>query len=140
LAAVRDVRGLPDFGPLSMAFKRVANVLKQAEKKGDPIEGSPQTDLFRSEAETELAAQTALVSDRSNPLLKAQDYAGYLSALVPLRAPVDAFFAQVVVMDPDPAVRRNRLAVLASVRALFDRVADFSRLQDTTGPAVSSRP
>jgi glycyl-tRNA synthetase beta chain len=140
LAAVRDVRGLPDFGPLSMAFKRVANVLKQAEKKGDLIEGSPQTDLFRSEAESGLAAQTALVSDRSDPLLKARDYAGYLSALVPLRAPVDAFFAQVVVMDPDPALRRNRLSVLASVRALFDRVADFSRLQDTTGPAVSSRP
>ncbi|MBK8871682.1 MAG: glycine--tRNA ligase subunit beta [Elusimicrobia bacterium] len=140
LTAIRDVRRHPDFGPLSVAFKRVANVLKQAEKKGDVSEGAPQADLFRVEAETVLAAETSSVASRAHPLLAARDYNGYLSALVSLRAPVDAFFVQAVVMDPDPDLRRNRLRMLASVRALFDRVADFSRLQDTAGAAVLSRP
>lgn len=137
LAAVREVRRHADFGPLSTAFKRVANVLKQAEKKGEPVAGPVRAELFRGETEPALANQTLSAADRAKPLLAAGDYAGYLSALVPLRGPVDAFFAQVVVMDPDVALRRNRLAVLAMVRALFDRVGDFSRLQDTPGQADS---
>jgi glycyl-tRNA synthetase beta chain len=55
-------------------------------------------------------------------------YAQALSELAWLRKPVDAFFDQVMVMDPDPALRANRLALLTQLRGLFTGIADLSRL------------
>jgi glycyl-tRNA synthetase beta chain len=51
-----------------------------------------------------------------------------LSTIATLRDPVDAFFNDVMVMADDPAVRRNRLALLASISAIFDQIADFSQI------------
>ncbi|MBK8575500.1 MAG: glycine--tRNA ligase subunit beta [Elusimicrobia bacterium] len=131
LTALRDVRRHPDFSPLSTAFKRAANLLKQAEKKGEESSGRAQEALFQTEAERVLGARAAALERSTAPLLAARDYAGVLSGLVTLRAPVDDFFVSVVVMDPDPALRHNRLRLLSAVRSLFVHVADFSRLQDT---------
>ena len=58
-----------------------------------------------------------------------EDFAAAMAALAPLRAPVDAFFDRVTVNDPDPKLRRNRLGLLASLRAAMDGVADFSRIE-----------
>mgnify|MGYP001164706114 CR=1 FL=1 len=131
LAALRGIRRHPDFAPLSVAFKRAANLLKQAEKKGEAFASAPRDDLFRTEAERVLAARVIEMEKASGPLLSARDYPAVLSGLVTLRNPVDDFFVQVVVMDPETALRQNRLALLAEVRSLFVRVADFARLQDT---------
>ena len=60
----------------------------------------------------------------------AHDFAGALTQLASLRAPVDAFFDGVMVMADDLAVRANRIALLASLAALFNRVADISLLAD----------
>lgn len=137
LSALRDIRRHPDFGPLSVAFKRAANLLKQAEKKGEAPQGDAQEDLFRTDAERHLAARIRERTASAKPLLANRDYASLLSGLVSLRGAVDDFFVSVVVMDPDLALRQNRLRLLSAVRALFGRVADFSRLQDT--PSASSR-
>ena len=59
--------------------------------------------------------------------MRAHDYPAVLQALANLRAPVNAFFDHVMVMDEDPAVRRNRLALLARLKAQFDQVADFAQ-------------
>jgi glycyl-tRNA synthetase beta chain len=58
--------------------------------------------------------------------LKAEDFTGAMERLATLRAPVDRFFDAVLVNDPDPVVRKNRLQLLAEVRAAMNRVADFS--------------
>jgi glycyl-tRNA synthetase beta chain len=131
LAALRDVRQHPDFAPLSIAFKRAANLLKQAEKKGENIPSVPSEALLQTESEKALATGIGSIEKSSAPFLAAGDYPSVLSGLVSLRPVVDHFFAQVVVMDPEREIRQNRLALLAAVRALFGRVADFSRLQDT---------
>jgi glycyl-tRNA synthetase beta chain len=56
------------------------------------------------------------------------DWDSALGAIAGLREPVDAFFDDVMVMDDDPAIRRNRLALLASISAIFDQIADFSQI------------
>ena len=58
----------------------------------------------------------------------ANDYKGAIAALATLRAPVDAFFEAVLVNDPDPAVRANRLNLLAKLRDTMRLVADFSKV------------
>jgi glycyl-tRNA synthetase beta chain len=136
LSALRDVRRHPDFAPLSIAFKRAANLLKQAEKKGEAPSGRPRTDLFETDAERFLGTRAAELESSLSSLLAARAYGAVLSGLVTLRGPVDNFFVEVVVMDPDPALRHNRLSLLSAVRSLFAHVADFSRLQDT--PSSSS--
>ena len=60
--------------------------------------------------------------------MKANDYRGAIAALATLRAPVDAFFEQVLVNDKDPAVRVNRLHLLAALRDTMHLVADFSKI------------
>lgn len=131
LSAIQDVRRNPDFAPLSIAFKRAANLLKQAEKKGESLTGPVREDLFRTEAERGLGSRLAEIQNEVEPFLAARDYPKVLAHLVSLRGAVDSFFLSVVVMDPDADLRRNRLALLAGVRSLFGRLADFSRLQDT---------
>jgi glycyl-tRNA synthetase beta chain len=61
-----------------------------------------------------------------NRQLTAEDFAGAMQSLAELRGPVDRFFDRVLVNDPDAAVRKNRLQLLAEVRAAMNRVADFS--------------
>jgi glycyl-tRNA synthetase beta chain len=131
LSALRDIRRHPDFGPLSIAFKRAANLLKQAEKKGEAPKDGFQEGLFRTDAERTLGALIRERTSSLQPALAARDYPAVLSGLVSLRAAVDDFFVSVVVMDPESALRLNRLGLLSSVRSLFVRVADFSRLQET---------
>lgn len=136
LEALRAVRRHPDFEPLSAAYKRAANLLKQAEKKGETVPETPAPDRLSSPAERGLADALAAVSVRVADALRAGDPAAALSALVGLRGPVDQFFEGVIVMDPDADVRRARLSLLAGVRRCFSALADLSRLQDTPGPAA----
>jgi glycyl-tRNA synthetase beta chain len=56
------------------------------------------------------------------------DYSASLQALAALKAPVDAFFEHVMVNAEDPALRANRLALLAGLQRAMNRVADLSRL------------
>ena len=140
LTALRDIRRHPDFAPLSTAFKRAANLLKQAEKKGEAPAGDlgsanfaqeVRDDLMKTEAEKALRSRVAALAASAEPLLASRDYPSVLAGLVSLRAVVDDFFVSVVVMDPDKDLRQNRLRLLSGVRSLFGRVADFSQLQDT---------
>ena len=61
-------------------------------------------------------------------LHRAEDFAGAMMALAALRAPVDAFFEAVMVNAPEPAIRVNRLKLLATLRAATLSVADFSKI------------
>jgi glycyl-tRNA synthetase beta chain len=80
-------------------------------------------------AETALADAIEATEPRVGAAASEGDYEGALALLAGLRAPIDSFFTDVLVMDPDEAVRDNRLRLLNRFTALFDGVADFARLQ-----------
>jgi glycyl-tRNA synthetase beta chain len=127
LAAVRAFAGLPDAASLAAANKRVANILKQAEAKGESF-NTAQAHEMKEPAERDLFDALKKVSRKATPLFQAGDYTGYLKAFAVLRSPVDAFFESVMVMVDDQEVRKNRLALLRDLRDAMNRVADISKL------------
>ena len=127
LAAVRAFAALPEADSLAAANKRVANILKQAESKGESF-AHAEAEAIKDPAERELFDALGAVSKRATPLFQSGDYTGYLKAFAVLKSPVDAFFDTVMVMVDDPQVRRNRLALLRDLRDEMNRVADISKL------------
>ncbi len=125
LQAVQSFLQLDEAQSLASANKRIANILRQA---GDTE--TSDIDEGRLEAGAERALYDALVSAEATvrPLLDDRNYTNALRELAALRGPVDQFFDDVMVMADDAAVRANRLALLAGLRALFLDVADISRL------------
>jgi glycyl-tRNA synthetase beta chain len=92
-----------------------------------PIPGpSPSGGEGGPAEEAALAAALATVQTEVDEALAAEDFTAAMRHLAHLRAPVDAFFEQVLVNDPDPVVRLNRLRLLTQVRDTANRVADFS--------------
>lgn len=115
---------LPEAASLAAANKRIGNLLKKAE--GDI--GAVNDAALVEPAEKALAAAVAALRPQAEAQLAAGDFAGSLSTLAQAREPVDAFFADVMVMAEDPAVRANRLALLSQLHGLMNQVADISRL------------
>jgi glycyl-tRNA synthetase beta chain len=125
LQALRQFLAVPEAPILAAANKRIANILKKTELDPGIVVAS---EAFSEAAEHGL--HRALLEARA-PLehaLRRRAYGEILSLLAGLRGPIDAFFAEVMVMDEDPALRRNRLALLREVRRAFSGVADLSRL------------
>ena len=84
--------------------------------------------LLKEPAERALAAALEAVAPRASAAFDRGDYTASLRALAALKAPVDAFFDGVMVNAEDPALRANRLGLLASLHQAMNRVADLSRL------------
>ncbi|HKA44824.1 MAG TPA: glycine--tRNA ligase subunit beta, partial [Burkholderiales bacterium] len=127
LEAVRAFNKLPEAQSLAAANKRVVNILKQAEAKGERFANVAFEEL-REPAERALFEALAAASREATPLLKVGDFAGYLKSFAVLKSPVDAFFDSVMVMAEDSGLRRSRLALLADLREQMNRVADISKL------------
>jgi glycyl-tRNA synthetase beta chain len=113
LLRLQEIRPTPNFEPLAASFKRIKNILRQAEFTGGPfdpvlLEPGPERDLFDEINRT--AGQP--IEDRIGAL----------------RPTVDLFFDKVLVNAPDPAVRANRLAMLHSLLEQFRTFADFSEI------------
>ncbi|HSL94882.1 MAG TPA: glycine--tRNA ligase subunit beta [Thermoleophilia bacterium] len=83
---------------------------------------------FTAPIEAELASALAAAAGPVRAALAGLDVEGAVAAAAPLRGPVDRYFDDVLVMDPDPAVRANRLAQLAAVVTLLIEIGDLSRL------------
>ena len=123
--ALTQVRGSEDMLAISTAFKRIKNILRQAEKKyGDAIVAEDLTDA----AEQRLYAEMADIAPRVDALFAQQQYVEALEQIAALRPAIDLFFDQVMVMSPEAHLRRNRLALIASVLRDFSRIADFSEI------------
>lgn len=122
LTALATLRGSEDFEALSVAFKRVRNILSG----GSPGEVDPQA--FREEAERHLWAAFRKVEPKTAELIAGGEYVKALRELSRLRPQVDAFFDKVLVMDPDVKLRENRLALLHAMQSAFTRVADLSEI------------
>lgn len=124
--AVNEFLKLPEATALAAANKRSANILRQA---GGSDHSEVKPGLLKLPAETALAGRIGELKREVESLAQSGDYSSALKKLAALRAPVDAFFDQVMVMDPDVAVKANRLALLASLSALFLQTADLALIQ-----------
>jgi len=124
LAAVRAFASLPEAQSLAAANKRVANILKQAEARGESFINADIGGL-KDPAEQELFKALDAASRQATTLFQQGDFAGYLKTFAILKSPVDAFFDSVMVITE---LRRNRLALLADLREAMNRIADISKL------------
>jgi glycyl-tRNA synthetase beta chain len=126
--AVTAVRGGEDFAAVSSAFKRMKNILSQAKEKGElPIVDEGQSGFVHA-AQRELMEKEEEIADRVKKMAEKREYIGALEAIATLRPQVDAFFDQVMVMDPDPKIRASRLWLLTKIVSNFSGVADFSEI------------
>jgi glycyl-tRNA synthetase beta chain len=126
LAAVRAFAALPEAASLAAANKRVGNILKKSEAGAGSGEVRPA--LLVEPAEGQLHAALSSIAPQADAAFAAGDYTASLQLLAALKAPVDAFFDGVMVNADDPALRANRLALLGTLHASMNRVADLARL------------
>lgn len=121
--ALEDARAndAETFDNLATAYARANNLRK-------PELGSTVDEGLLTEPERPLAAAVAQAEGTVADALEADNFAAALSELAALRAPIDGFFADVMVMDEDPALRDNRLRLLNRFVAVFANVADFGKM------------
>lgn len=121
--ALEDARAndAETFDNLATAYARANNLRK-------PELGEDVDDALLTEPERALAGAVATAEQAVASALASDDFAAALSQLAALRAPIDGFFADVMVMDEDAALRDNRLRLLNRFVAVFANVADFGKM------------
>jgi glycyl-tRNA synthetase beta chain len=125
--ALSQLVGRPDFAPLAIAFKRVVNIVQ---KQGKDVSAGPASpEKLADDAERALHRAYLDARGKVAALVKADDYSGALREITALKPAVDTFFDKVMVMAEDKALRENRIRLLIEIGALFNQVADFSRIQ-----------
>ena len=132
LDAIHHVRPTPDFEPLAASFKRIKNILKQAQFDGagefqaGRLTPGPEKDLYN------------LFQAVRKQVTESADFYPKLTSIASLRPQVDLFFDKILVNDPDPAIRKNRLALLQSLLTEFSTIADFSEIVTQGGGSAQS--
>jgi glycyl-tRNA synthetase beta chain len=124
LSAVRAFAALPESPALAAANKRIGNILKKAGE----VDAHVNPALLQEDAEKNLHAVMQKLLPESEAQFKAGDYTASLQTLAALRAPVDAFFDDVMVNAEEMDLRLNRQGLLKSLHVAMNRVADLSRL------------
>ncbi len=127
IQAVKTFKKLDEAETLSVANKRVSNILAKYEDKIDAKSIDPA--FFESEVEAELARQLTAKSADVERLYHLHQYEDVLLQLAELRKPIDDFFDHVMVMTEDKPRRENRILMLKQLRKLFTKVADIALLQ-----------
>jgi glycyl-tRNA synthetase beta chain len=123
IAALQRFRDHSEFFmPMTTAYKRILNILKDFE---GPREVVPE--LFEGKSEEDLWKEFTEVKDKAIREIEGENYFEALSEIAVLSGAIDEFFSQVMVMAEERSVRENRLAILMNLRDLFIRIADFSR-------------
>jgi glycyl-tRNA synthetase beta chain len=120
--ALSEARRQTDFRSLILAFKRIRNIL------ADVRPGAPSPDLYREEAERRLAAEFLEARPVIARLGEARRYREALERIASIAPALDRFFVEVLVNCPEEDLRRNRLALLASIQKEFSGFADFSEI------------
>ena len=134
MAAVDAFRATPGFDDLAAAHKRIKNILAG---QAAPSPFDPKR--LVEPAERALAEKLAAARPRIEAATAARDYGAALGAMAALREPLDRFFAEVMVLAEDPALRANRVALLAGIAALLRGVADLSEIAADKAPAPSRK-
>ena len=128
LEAVRAFSTLPEAASLVAANKRIANILRQAESKGETLLGSADILALKEPVEIALFEALQAANRSAKPLFDSRDFTGYLKTFASLKSPVDSFFDKVMVMTEEKKLRENRLALLSELRNAMNRFADISKL------------
>jgi glycyl-tRNA synthetase beta chain len=117
--------GSPDFLAVSAAFKRIKNILRQAEEKG--YAHGNWANIKADEAKNLRSAIQSLANEVAK-LREQRKYSEALALIATLRPTVDTFFDKVMVLDPDDEIRGANLALIAGVLSNFSGIADFSEI------------
>jgi glycyl-tRNA synthetase beta chain len=127
-AAVAKVRPSADFESISVAFKRMKNILRQAAEAGRELAPQVNSAALQEPAEKDLAAQVPRTAERVHALRADKKYEEALTEIAKLRPAIDLFFDKVMVMVDDAVLRANRLALLDTLVKEFSTIADFSEI------------
>ncbi|MXS83094.1 glycine--tRNA ligase subunit beta [Nitrosomonas oligotropha] len=125
LAAVRVFAALPEAVSLAAANKRVGNILKKSEST---VSDTVDTGLLQEADEEALYQALQDIQPKTEKAFAAGDYTASLQLLATLKTPVDTFFDHVMVNVDDEKLRNNRLALLAQLHRIMNRIADLSKL------------
>jgi glycyl-tRNA synthetase beta chain len=125
LTALREFNALAEAAQLAAANKRISNILK---KTTTTIPTACSTKLLQIPAETKLYQALESITPALSAAYEKRQFVELLKALVALSAPIDQFFADVMVMDPNPELRDNRLALLQQLHQKMNLVADLGKL------------
>lgn len=120
--ALSDARRHMDFRSLILAFKRIRNIL------GDERPGEPRPELYREDAEKALGTDFLQARAAIEAFTSERMYREAMETIASISPSLDRFFVEVLVNCPEEDLRRNRLALLASIRQEFGRLADFSEI------------
>ena len=126
MSAIHQFTQLPEAASLAAANKRIGNILKKSEQSVEAVK--VDTALLQEAAERSLFEAIGASRPVFDKHFAAHDYTAALKSLAPLKTPVDAFFDSVMVNAEDPKLRANRLALLADLHGLMNKVADLSKL------------
>ncbi len=126
--AVSKVRGSADFASISIAFKRMKNILRQAAENNRRIADRLEAAALVEESEKELAALIPQTASAVEKLRGSRNYDQALLEIARLRPAIDKFFDKVMVMVEDDHLRANRLALLQTLVKEFSTIADFSEM------------
>ena len=127
IVALQSIRHTRNFEPLAIAFKRIRKILEKSGASGVKA-GPVNAELFREDAERQLHRDALALAERASGHKRNGRYKEALEAISELRPAVDRFFDDVMVMDEDEAVRKNRLALLGGLLKEFSTIADFSEM------------
>ena len=125
LTALREFNALPQAAQLAAANKRISNILK---KTTTAIPAACSNKLLEIPAESALYQALEAATPALDAAYKKRQFVELLKALVALSEPIDQFFADVMVMDPNPELRDNRLALLQQLHQKMNLVADLGKL------------
>ena len=128
VAAVKAIRHTKNFGPLAASFKRIRNILEKSAGESDKGQVGVNRELLREAAELQLYTVAQNVGAEATRWKKEKKYRKALEKISELRPAVDFFFDKVLVMAEDGEIRRNRVALLATLLKEFSTTADFSEL------------
>src|SRR5271157_3898444 len=137
--AVTVARGSQDFASISVAFKRIKNILSQARETNKAVAEQLDSGALTEDEEKKLAAEIPVIAAKVHELRAKKNYAPALTQISRLRQPVDAFFDKVMVMVDDESMRANRLALLQNLLNEFSTIADFSEIVTESGKPSPER-
>ena len=125
LTALREFNALTEAAQLAAANKRISNILK---KNASTIPATCSSKLLQVPAEIALHQALESITPALTSAYEQRQFVDLLKALVALSAPIDQFFADVMVMDPNPELRDNRLALLQQLHQKMNLIADLGKL------------
>lgn len=127
IRAVRDVRQSADFAAISAAFKRIQNILRQADSRGEVLSGEISQEGMEAE-EHALFEWVDAAEASTHKWNRKADYRKTLECIAGARPVVDRFFDKIMVMHQDDAIRRRRLTLLGRLSKVFSELADISEM------------